>query len=513
MLRGMILGLALALTLSHPTFANTESAGITAEASPVDAEVQLLKEAAEKFDNNDNTSARRQIDAVVASPAFAQLNPNQQYIALYMLGWLKVNSREKGALETVKRATAMTDFSTGRDWHLRLQADGQAGDDTDAILTLTTIAQRWPGSLAQVSDQFIRNLVNRTGNQKSLDDSRFQLLLALKAAFWQTTDPFDSPENEWVALTRGLLERGRVHDAQAAAESVTSYYAVETMLLDKQFDPVTQADPARFNLKNAMDHELVDLRAKVKANPDSLEGVNQLALMLVTADQPQAALDILDSAIARAKEKDGSAASFSDPDQLNWTYNQRALALLHLGKVDEAIALMKLGAARPENGSLNVSQQLNLAQIYEEEGRPAEAMAVMTDGDTWDLSPYGKMDMQGVRVCAAAQLHDEAQVGRSLSYMRVHLDDAPGWSIDAFICAGDIDSAAKIVIDELADPVLRGSALSDLQDAPFGPNLSPVVRARKQLMQTLYQRPDVKAAAETVGHHLPSPFQAWGMGR
>jgi len=224
-------------------------------------------------------------------------------------------------------------------------------------------------------------------------------------------------------------------------------------------------------------------------------------------------LQLLDAAIARAKLRDSSAKPFSDPGELNWTYNQRALALLHLGRVDEAINLMKLGAERPEGGNVNVSQQLNLAQIYEEEGRPAEAMAVIADGESWDLSPYGKMDFEGVRACAAAQLHDQAALRRSMAYVRAHVDDAPGWAIDASICIGDMDLAAKTMITELANPNQLASALLDLQEGSLAPSLSPIVRDRKTQLWALYQRPDVKTAADAVGHHVSSPFQMWGMGR
>jgi tetratricopeptide (TPR) repeat protein len=337
--------------------------------------------------------------------------------------------------------------------------------------------------------------------------------LALKSGSWNPTNPFYSRDSHWAALVRALLQRGRIQEAQAVGESIVSYDTINEMLLDKAFDPVTQAAPARFDLRKAMEHDVADLREKVKADPDELQGVNALAETLNNADQPQAALAVLDAAIARATPKDGSSSPFSDMDQLNWTYNQRALTLVHLNRIDEAIALMKLGAVRPENGSVNVSQPLNLAQLYEEQGRPADAMAVIADGDSWDLSAYGRMDFQGVRACAATQLNDQVHVQQSLAYIRAHLDDAPGWAIDASICVGDLDSAAKIVIHELADPNQRSSALADLQEGPLDPSLSSTVRGRKTLLWALYKRPDVEAAANAVGHHAPSPFHVWGMGR
>jgi hypothetical protein len=498
MFRMLSIAMSALLLAGTPAFANNSPSTVSHQddLSPLAAEQALADDAQQKYENEDYAGAHKVLDALVASPSFAMLTDNQRYNALYHLGWLQINDNDRAAHDTFKRVTAMTEFAAGEDWHLRLRAASIEKDDADAL-----------------SDQYIHGLVRRTRLRKDLVELRFELLLALKAGFWRPPDAFDTAEYEWVELVRELLERGRVQEAQAVAESIGLFDAVNEMVLEKQFDPVTQAAPARFDLRNAMDRELDELREAVMANPNRLEGVNELAHSLTRADQPGAALQLLDVAIARTKQNDGSAKAFSDPGQLNWTYNYRALALLHLGRVDEAIALMKLGAARPEDGLVNVSQQLNLAQIYEEEGRAAEAMTVIADGDTWDLSPYGKMDFQGVRTCAAAQLHDQAHMQQSLSYIRAHVDDAPGWAIDAFVCAGDPNSAAKIVISELADPYQRRGALADLQEGPLDPSLSSIVRARKLLMWALYQRPDVKAAADAVGHHVPSPLQVWGMGR
>jgi hypothetical protein len=219
----------------------------------------------------------------------------------------------------------------------------------------------------------------------------------------------------------------------------------------------------------------------------------------------------LDAAIAKAKPVDGSVAPFNDMDELNWTYNQRALALRSLGRIDEAIAEMKAGAARPENGELNVSQQLNLAEIEEEAGRPADAMAVIAGADGWFLSGFGKMDYEGVRACASAQLNDHADLDAALRYMQDHKSDAPGWYFKALVCAGDLRAAAKIAIELLHDPDSRASVLKSFQEQPTTATLSPPLRAYDHMVQQIYQLPDVKAAADAVGHHLTMPSYYWDM--
>jgi hypothetical protein len=373
-MRGLILGLALAVFAGGQAGANTggpaDAATPPPAQSPVATEVQLLIDAAQKFDNNDTAGARRMIDAVVASPAFLQLNLQRQHIALYILGSLQVSAKDKAALETLRRATAMTDYATGRDWHLRLEAASQAADDVDALMSLTTIAQRWPGSLDQISGNYIERLSYRTAKKAALAEARLQLLLALKAADWRPSDPIDSPDNQWVELTDLLLKHGRLQEAQATAETISDYGAVDQMMLDRRYDAVTQAYPDRFNLQNAWTRQIERLRGVIRSHPDSLAAVNELALALTNDGQAPEALAMLDAAIAKAKPVDGSTAPFADMDELNWTYNQRALALRSLGRTDEAIGVMKAGAARPEDGHLNVSQQLNLAEIEEESGRP-----------------------------------------------------------------------------------------------------------------------------------------------
>jgi hypothetical protein len=514
MLRRITLALAFVLLVAAPAIANTEPAGgsaTPATVSPIDTEIRLLKEAAEKFDNNDTVGARRMIDAVVASPTFSQLNASQQHIALYVLGSLQVSAKDKAALETLKRATAMIDYSNGRDWHLRLAAASQAQDDADALLSLTTIAQRWPASLDQVSGTYVERLSYRTAKQAPLTEARFQLLLALKAAFWRPSDPVDSPDNQWVELTTLLLQRGRVQEAQATAEFVSDYGAVDEMMLDRTFDIVTRNYPDRFNLQNAWARQIERLRGVIKSHPDNLEAVNELTLALINDGQAPEALALLDAAIAKAKPVDSSAAPFADMEELNWTYNQRAFALRSLGRTDEAIAEMKAGAARPENGELNVSQQLNLAQIEEESGRPADAMAVIAGADSWFLSGFGKMDYEGVRACASVQLGDRANLEAALKYMQAHKSDAPGWYFKALACAGDVRAAGQVAIELLKDPHDRGSILKAFQVLPTTATLSPPLQAYDRMIQQIYQQPDVKAAADAVGHHLTLPSYYWDM--
>jgi len=506
-----LIALALVAWGCAPLAAGASTAvdqGLTEVSGPV-AEIDNLNEAAKKFANRDFHGAKAMLLAIVASANFQAMSPRQQYLALEMLTALQVEDQDKESLANARRLTTMSEFANGNDWQMRLSADGKAGDDADALATVTVIAQRWPASLDQVSDEFIERLSYRTGKQAALAEARFNMLLALKAAFWRPTDVVDSPDAQWVELTKLLLKRGRLQEAKAVAEGISDYGAVNSMMLDRTFDIVTEADPDRFNLQHAWNRQIARLRIAMKEHPDKLEAVNELTLSLINDGQGREALALTDAAIAKAKPTDGSASAYTDMGELNWTYDRRAYALRALGRTDEAIAQMKLGAARPENGDVNVSQQLNLAEIEQEFGRPAEAKAVLADVDPQHTSPYGRMTYEGVRTCASAQLGDQDSVRSALSYMQAHKSDALSAYLDALVCAGDVPTAAKVAIEMLKDPEERSGVLQAFQEEPTDPNVPAPMQAHDRLMQQVYQRPDVKAAADAVGRHLILPAYLW----
>jgi len=502
----VLIGAAGASASARPVTNPEPNAPVSATA---DEQMTKVKQALALVQNHDIKGAKSLLAPVVNGPDFYDLAPQVRFAVLGLFALAQIEDRDAAALTTAKRLTAMEDFADGDSWNLRLLADGVASDDADAVASLSVIAKRWPDALSNTDDETVRGLVFRTADVGALADARFDMLAALHQAGWKPADPINEPDYVWFEFARLLLMKGRVEEARAVARPITDHDMVEQMQMQKLFDPITQDGDPRFDSQQVVDRYIQILRDKVKANPNRLEVVNNLALMLTEVGKADEALRMLDAALARSKQGATAPGAFTDTDQINWTYNQRAYTLLALGRIDEALRQMATGAGKPENGGDNVSQQLNLAQMYETVGRPMEAMKVIAGADHWILSAYGRSDYEGVKACASAELGDRAEVAKSIAYLAAHEADARTWLIDALVCANDLDGAAKYVIRELDDPVERIDVLGWFKQEPSPATVPPILKQRDDRITQLYQRPDVRAAIDKVGRRISVPYYSW----
>jgi beta-barrel assembly-enhancing protease len=168
-----------------------------------------------------------------------------------------------------------------------------------------------------------------------------------------------------------------------------------------------------------------------------------------------------------------------------------------MGCLDEAVA--QLGAASNlfEDHAGNVSQLINLAQLYCNLDRPKEARAVI-GRLVAQTSAFGAMQLERVRLDAASQLGDSIQVALSMRYLEKHRADAPDAYEDALIYVNQLDRAAKFLLERLRDKSQRTQALADVQTyaAPLRTPREVEYHAR---WRTVLARQDVQAAIQRVG--------------
>jgi tetratricopeptide (TPR) repeat protein len=179
-----------------------------------------------------------------------------------------------------------------------------------------------------------------------------------------------------------------------------------------------------------------------------------------------------------------------------WLMNLRSDALLALGKREEALAELKRARDLDENGGANVSQALNLGELYCRLQRPRDALGEITRvGST---SGYGRMVQAAMEHCADFQLGDSKGAQGALDYMRKHEGDSPLQLLDALLLEGRMDEAASLVEKVLADGYRRGDMLDWMQDTRSTPPLpGDVVQVRNR--KALIARPDVATALDRVG--------------
>ena len=195
----------------------------------------------------------------------------------------------------MRRATAMNE-ATGLDWQIRLSvADA---DVDDALLSIATIARRWPATLRVVSDRYIFQSL-RSGISPPTPERRFDTMQALFEANWTPGDASLDPSGLWLNYTVLLLNRGEAARAREVAAHIHAPMSLIQMQTDRRFDAIVRANPVQFDVDAALERELADLRAASAAKPDKLSALNDVAIALLRRNEAEAALILVDDAIAR----------------------------------------------------------------------------------------------------------------------------------------------------------------------------------------------------------------------
>jgi hypothetical protein len=233
-----------------------------------------------------------------------------------------------------------------------------------------------------------------------------------------------------------------------------------------------------------------------------------LALALLDADHGIDALTLTSDALSRIPSPLQAAAEpyFDAKRELSRLMDVRSEALYQLARNDEAVTQLQQ-ALESSVPSDQVSQRIDLAMLLCTLNRPAEALALLPAGK--ELSGYGRMQMEKVRLMAATEQADTPAADRALSYLREHQIDSPTTLEASLLWAGRVDEAAQYLVSRLEDPGYRGTALLEVQEFVERPAPPPVAQWRARL-HALRDRPEMRAAVKQVGsidrYALTSPI-------
>ncbi|MDR3513795.1 MAG: DUF3857 domain-containing protein [Caulobacteraceae bacterium] len=477
-----------------------EPATAAADSPELTAAREKLVSGANKLQNGDYDGALADARAVIASPGFASLTLRQRTAGYVIVAWAAYQTNDfKAAHAAAVQATDQTgagdDLVGANLWIQRLRAADSDHDFDDAGLCLTKLAQSWPESLLAIPDQGVFQLVNQVTPHRRTD-----LLLALQKAHWRPKSAFRDSSDLWLKLTAALIDRGDLKAAAVTARDVTDDDVLIEMHADRRFDPIVQADPARYDVNAAIARGLTELQAKSAAAPDKLEGVVAVAQALMSRKRAAEALSLLDAALAKARPSPDQPPAFSDvEDQIGRALETRSGALLMLGRTDEAVKAQQRAAAHAEHGGSNVSQTLDLAGRLNGLGRPQDALDAIDEFDPTNASPFGLMVWQETQACAYAQLNDKGKLTTAMAYLHAHAKDGPRLVESAQLCADDADGVAKTIIDALHDPDTRAAALAGLQDYADSPGVTAWNLKLLERWKAVRSRPDVQAAIAKVG--------------
>lgn len=464
---------------------------------------QAIRRAYYLIQANDLPGAAAIIDEATRSPAFANSPAEQRYAATFLAGAI---ASDRGETEAAHRWFVLaSEFkqADSEDWHRRLRAAYELKDYDDSARCVTQIAKRWPKTLVEIRAQAIFQIGLRL-NEERKDDAYRSMLESLFDAGWTGNDA--DPDSLWADLARLLLARDDVRKAKQAASQVHLPLEVVGLRADRRFDRVTRKDSEAFEITRAIDFTVKAAEAEVRASPGRLQPLMRLQSRLLQSAQFERAISIADDVIAKAAGG-GGAKVYEDFDEYYaWILDQRAEALARLGRWDEALKQREKAARRPEAGQMNVSQVINLGELYNTLGRPQDALDTITEVGA--MSPYGRMQLEMIRLDASLQRNDAQAVVNHLAFMREHRTDAVATWQTALIITDDLQGAANLLLERLKREDWRNQALVDIQDYMELP-ATPILSKRRAQWKALLARPEVRSAIESVGrverYEIPGP--------
>jgi tetratricopeptide (TPR) repeat protein len=481
----------------------TVHASITAHAdTPKDrqAEISAAQESIDQgvaYIRDDNPEAAgTAFNTALNSPAFGELPLKAQHEALLLSGSLAYDNKDyTTALARLRRATAIQspDIEEPLDrqaWNTRLNAAYLSDDYRDSAQCITHIAQSWPTDAVNMTTTSIYTIDAKImGTDPELERGYLQALFDVK---WG--DKYAGANALWRDLSLLWLRQGNRQQAMLVARRITSARVAISMLVDKRFDPITQTKI--FDVNQIIANELANARASVAASPDKLEPIITLQLVLLDTHHYAEAISIADGVIAKVGDGTGASHYTDFDDNYVWVLDSRAQALESLGHWDEAVAQWLHAARRPEKGGMNVSQVLNLAMLYASIQRPKDALDMVSD--LGEMSPYGRMILEEVKVKVAVDQNDPAAITTHLDYMRAHRSDAISSLQAALIVTGKTDEATDLLVERLSNEKWRSDALAEVQDY-LGTVDTPLGTIESERWKKIVADPKVRAAVAKVG--------------
>jgi hypothetical protein len=450
---------------------------------------------AEKFGQQEYEDADRQFRAVLGSRWFDALSPRERHGAEFLGGVAALERDDAARAHNLLVRATQSSESDGEDWYQRFRA-AYGRDLKDALLCLTTLAQRWPDLLGRFEDWVVPRTAYDAEKIDALTDARFALLQALFEAEW-TLGQGEEPSGLWASLIDLHLQRHSVEQAIEVASHVNDPYTLIGLRVDNRYDELRRALPGRFDIEKAMREENQFLADAAVRNPRSLEALSRLAWSMLCANRYEDALALTGHTIELAKT---DPETWDDlDDQLPWIMDNHSRALMGLNRWDEAVEQLAAAAALPERGGPNVSNAINLGYAYAVIDRPADALkAVAEVAKSGKASPYGLMQLESVRLASALDSGDTAARNKSLDYLRKHRADAESTLLWMLVWANELDEAARILIERLEEPRSRRDALVELQSY-IEPPAPPRLMQYREHWAALLARPDVRAAASRAG--------------
>jgi tetratricopeptide (TPR) repeat protein len=508
-----------------PALSSAQPPGAATAAN--DPETLALRSALQKLMSEAlSTGAKRPdlaaLRAVVGSPAFARLNPAEQYQARIGLGQGLLMNGELAEGLPLTRESAQSPLGRPANYQVWAGTAAQLRQRAEAARAIQAWLTRFPAS----GDLLDPRLLAEIDAEPPVTDEEKREFRRLYEALFAAGDQLrdaDGLDGRWVRLARLRLEDRALPDPTTAAAEVVRRIddsrSLMAMRADRRYDALTRAHPELFDLARARASVLGAAERKVQAEPRVLARRVALLRTLLRSGQARQALDQATNLVDSLGVADAPEVTLRDAppplpfddakEQLRWLYDLRAQALVRLGRFEEALQDNRRAVQAARYSQDSVSQSFNSAIRAAELGMPQEAMELLSRTQRRASSPYGRMVYEAARLQAAQQLGDRAIVERALGYLADNRDDAPTFYLFALLylpAEGERTAAAEAEFLRLLDhPEHRLQLLYFLQGT--APPVRPLPQRDRTIaeLKALAQTPRMREAVNRVGRILDYP--------
>jgi tetratricopeptide (TPR) repeat protein len=430
------------------------------------------------------------IQPVMSRHDFSALPEGLRGYIFYIAAFCAVHAKNYDAAYDLSVRGTKASGDEPNAWRQRLGIAGESKRNEDVVVTLEEMATQAPTALNQLPFRWLGYLYGELRDEAPL---RRRMLVVLTAPGFEPVEPLAFGDHYKSQLAGILVDEGKTKEATTLVSRIT----VPTMLVSTSLDPrLRPLLPAGFNARAATERFLATLRDLSASHTGSLAVVLEVATTLRQLGRPEEALATL-----QAVDPEGPrAAKFNDlDDQRIWWWDGLARTHQLLGRYDDAVTAFRHAAQQQEDGGKNVSQTINLGHAQIRFGRPGDALKTIAAFEMggYNASPYGLMELALVRGCARSMLTDSA-VASDIAFAAEHEKDHPSALFSLYLCVGDLDGAAKVLIHDLDDRERRADKLLLLSDFDPYPASLPLAPYETKLPE-LKARPDVRAAIARSG--------------
>lgn len=421
----------------------------------IDPYQQRIVDAARQFDKSGGQQMEKALAALMDDPGFESASASQQSAVLMLAGTAAVYDKKLDrARELLLRSTRVDEAAHA--WYMLAFVEMLDQQGEPAARYLSRAIELGSADLDQYNEFLVTDVLRLS---KPAKDARVKLMQALYDAGWD--DNGLGASRVWYELAEARLQQGEPARAQRAIERVDGAMDITMLLVDRRFDGI-RADIGNVPTPEyAARRRVTRLRALVAAQPRRLDGVTELMSALLVVGEWNDVIRLSDDVQGRLKAAAPDEPAFDEMGQLAWAMNLRSSALLAAGRTEEALAELKAAAATSELGQANVSQILNLGDLYCRLGRADEALRAIEP--VGQMSGYGRMVQASVQLRAALLKHDARGAEQGLDYMRKHRADSEAILLEGLLFSGHLEEAAREYIAQLESVDTRASALLSAQ--------------------------------------------------